>query len=104
MKTKTLPIWLRAYLQIALLGEIDSSFRMIAASFSDNGDLRIRVYTDRQPTEDDQETLEILQVEIDAMRSKGEELNSSEGEFIVTTEPLRLLDRLDGVIYVRKET
>ena len=103
MKKKPLPLWLRAYFQIALLGSIDTSVRMIVISLSDDRELLVRFYLDSEASDDIKEDIEVLQVEVDAMTSKAEALESSESEIIVTQLPLKELDTLDGVIYARKE-
>lgn len=57
-----------------MLGAVDPSVRKIVVSFSEDRDLFVRYYMDREPDEDDYEALEVLQVEIDAMASKEEAL------------------------------
>jgi len=58
---------------------------------------------DTEASEDIKEDIEVLQVEIDAMTSKDEALKSAESEIVVTHQPFKELDKLDGIIYARKE-
>ena len=62
----SLPDWVFAVFARALLGEIYPAVRAIAVSWSP-GKIRIKVYLDREPTDDDKEDFEIVASEVTAM-------------------------------------
>jgi len=102
MTASSLPIWLRAYTQIAFLGEISPHVRMIAASFDSEKTCVIRYYFDREPTEDEIEQTAVIGTEIASMVS-GDQMKKLSEEIVVSTDKKHTLDRLDGTLYSRME-
>lgn len=99
---KSLPDWLIVCLWRALLGEIYPALRAIAISFSDNKELVVCYYLDRNPIEMDYESVETVATNISA--SVGLDLIKNieiKCEFVV--ESLGKIDCLDGFVYCRRE-
>ncbi|GLZ86017.1 hypothetical protein Pres01_20680 [Metapseudomonas resinovorans] len=65
-----LPDWLVACFRIALLGEIYPNIRAVAVGYNENGSVLIRYYLDRQPTDFDLESLEVVATNLDSMGGK----------------------------------
>ncbi len=97
-----IPDWLRVYFQRALLGEIYPNIRKIVASLSENKELLVRYYLDREPNDSDYESIEILQTELSAMTTR-QDIRTSNGECVYSNLPRGKLDSLQGVIYSRRE-
>jgi hypothetical protein len=66
---KKLPDWLYHSMSIALLGEIYPSIRAIAIRPS-SGNATLRYYLDREPTEFDVESIEVVATNLDACMSE----------------------------------
>jgi predicted glycoside hydrolase/deacetylase ChbG (UPF0249 family) len=97
-----IPDWLRVYFQRALLGEIYPNVRKIVASLSENNELLVRYYLDREPNESDYESIETLQTELSAMTTR-QEIRTSNGECVYSNLPSGKLDPLQGIIFSRKD-
>ncbi len=63
---KILPDWLAGCLRTALLGEIYPNIRAIAVGYK-KGEVLLRYYLDRQPTEFDYESIEIFATELSSL-------------------------------------
>jgi hypothetical protein len=100
-----LPKWLIMSIWKSLLGEIYPAIRAIAISFSNKNELMIRYYLDREPTEFDFESIDVLLANVFSGLGRGEEIDSASGECIYSGHEFRLkdLDALDGFIYARRE-
>ncbi|BDR54514.1 hypothetical protein KIMH_06250 [Bombiscardovia apis] len=98
-----LPDWLIICVWRALLGEIYPNIRAIALKYSqDSKYLLIRYYLDREPLEEDYES--ISSVETEMFSAVGNDfISHSDLECIHEIEIIANLDRLDGFVYVRKE-
>jgi hypothetical protein len=97
-----IPDWLRVCFSRILLGEIYPEIRAIAVKYDEQDkDLLIRYYLDREPTEDDFESISIVATEIEA--AFGNSLKKCETQCIYSNKPIGRLDHLDGWVYARKE-
>ncbi len=103
MKSRRLPDWLRLWIQHALVGEVYPEIRAIAVGFSDSRALTIRAYLDREPTDEDRESLSCIVTEIFANTSSSDEIRSVSEECVFATTPFEKLDALDGLVYARRE-
>ena len=103
MSTRALPDWLRLWFQRALLGEIYPAIRAIAVSFSESRALVVRIYLDREPTQEDRESAACVMTEILANTSSNDEIRSAEEECLLSGTRLCELDPLDGFVYARRE-
>lgn len=99
---KLLADWLVLCVWRALLGEIYPEIRAIAISFTKDKVLLIRYYIDREPTDFDWESLEVVATNISASVGLSEIPQIDLGcEF--SLEPIGQLNSLDGYIYCRRE-
>jgi hypothetical protein len=100
---KVLPDWLRSNFSRVLLGEIYPAIRAIAVQYSSEDKILLtRCYLDREPVEEDFETMEIANTEIFA--AVGADLIvGSKVECFSSDKPFNMIDPLDGFIYARKE-
>ena len=103
MSKRRLPDWLRLWFQTALLGEIYPSIRAIAVGFSDSRALTLRAYLDREPTEDDHESMSCVLTEIFANTSSNDEITAATEECVFSERRIGELDPLDGFVYARRE-
>ena len=100
---KSIPDWLILSIWRALIGEIYSSIRAIAISLEENDrTLTIRYYIDREPTEFDLESLEVVATNISASIGL-DKVAHIELECRFELEPIGKLDCLDGFVYCRRE-
>jgi hypothetical protein len=98
-----IPQWLILWLWHALLGEIYPNIRAIAVSFSDNRELRVRYYLDRKPTRFDFESLGYVMTHVLSNASSNEDIKSVKEECEYSTLPLGELNKLDGIVFARRE-
>ncbi|MDO9426996.1 MAG: colicin [Methylobacterium sp.] len=98
-----LPHWVTALFRIALLGEIYPDIRAIAVGYSEDGDVLIRYYLDREPTDFDRESIEIVATNFDALGGKEQRINKIDVQCIHAVEAKRYLDPLTGFIYSKRE-
>lgn len=98
-----LPHWIISLFRIALLGEIYPDIRAIAVGYSDDGDLLVRYYLDREPTEFDRESVEIVAINFDALGGKEQPIGKIDVQCIYSLEPKSRLDPLSGFLYSRRE-
>lgn len=99
---KPIPDWLILCVWRALIGEIYPSIRAVALSLADDRALTIRYYVDREPTEFDLESLEIVATNISASIGL-DKIAHVELECRFELKPIGRLDSLDGFIYCRRE-
>lgn len=99
---KHLPDWLIVCVWRAMLGEIYPSIRAVAIGLSANRTLTIRYYMDREITEMDQESIEVVATNISASTGL-EAIAHILVDCQYTTAPIGTLDYLDGFIYCRRE-
>jgi hypothetical protein len=102
MVSKYLPDWLISCFRVALLGEIYPQIRAIAISYSKDKELMLRYYLDRNPTEFDNESIEVVATNLDATIPAGS-LTKLDVECVYSTKSLRDIDPLDGFVYSRRE-
>ena len=100
---KRLPLWLHRWICAALIGEIYPEIRLIAVKFSEAHELLVRYYLDREPNEDDYDSVDMLISEVLANTSNTTEITYYEGECVFSKEHMRELNQLDEVIYARRE-
>lgn len=100
---KSIPQWLKLWFQSALVGEVYPEIRAIAVEFTDTRKLTVRYYLDREPTEGDRESVSMVMASILANTSSNEEIKEVKEECIFTSELLRDIDVLDGLVYARRE-
>ncbi|MCA8866284.1 MULTISPECIES: hypothetical protein [unclassified Halomonas] len=98
-----LPGWLVLWVWQALIGEIYPEIRAIALRYDANKNLLIRYYFDREPTEDDVESIECVITNILAHTSSNEQIRNIEEEAIFSEQKIADLDLLDGLVYARRE-
>lgn len=93
---------IRLALQIALLGEIYPAIRAIAFAYNSAKLLKVRFYLDREPNEDDYESVSSVMSELIASFNNIEISEVIEECFYSTTS-ISELDSLDGLVYSRRE-
>ncbi|UJJ30132.1 MULTISPECIES: colicin [Pseudomonadaceae] len=98
-----LPDWLVACFRIALLGEVYPDIRAIAVGYNDRGFVLIRYYIDREPTDFDFESLEVVATNLDALGGKGQPVNKIDIQCVRALGAKRDLEPLSGFIYSRRE-
>jgi hypothetical protein len=103
MNVHQLPAWLVLLIWRSLLGEIYPTIRAIAVSFSGSRELTIRYYLDREPSNFDSESIDILLTNVLAGTAKGRPIHAAFGECVCSESRLKDLDVLDGLIYARRE-
>ena len=86
-------------MQRALWGMIYPSIRGIAVGFDGFQKLKVTVYLDREPNEDDYENLSEVTGEVIAAI----DFKEVEEKCIFTLEPISKLDNLESWVYLRKE-
>ena len=102
-KMKSLPSWLRAWIQDALIGEIYPSIRAIAAQFTEEKSLTLRYYLDRDPRDGDFESLSMVMGVILSNTSSSNEIGEVHEECFHSHEILSSIDVLDCLVYARRE-
>jgi hypothetical protein len=103
MTEKSLPEWLVLWIWRALLGEIYPEVRAIAVRFTDEKELTIRYYLDREPTEDDYESIGCIITDVFSNTSSKNEISAIHQEARYSQTRIGNLDILDGLIYARRE-
>jgi len=98
-----LPDWLVACFRVALLGEIYPDIRAIAVGYHESGVICIRYYLDRQPTDFDLESLEVVATNLDAMGGKAQALRKIDIQCEYAVGPSRKLEPLSGFVYAKRE-
>lgn len=101
-ENNSLPEWLWLCVSRALLGEVYPEIRAIAVNLSEEKILTIRYYLDREPIEDDAESIETLETEISAMTGR-DEVAQSKLECVYSDLPLGKIDVLGELVYARRE-
>lgn len=99
----SLPVWIRLWFFHALIGQIYPSIRAIALGFNNKRELRVKMYLDREPTDYDEENLEVILTEVLANTSSNEEIPSIETEILFSDSAMYELDVMDGLVYARRE-
>jgi hypothetical protein len=87
-------------IQRALWGMIYPEIRAIAVGIPKANKLKVIVYLDRQPIENDYENIKVVTSEVLA---DVPELNEFEEECVFSDENISTLDSLDSWVYVRQE-
>ena len=87
----------------ALVTEIYPEIRAIAIKFSETNELLLRYYLDREPTEFDYDSIDMVMSEILANTSSADDITYHQVECIFTEEDMKKLDRLDLFVYARRE-
>jgi hypothetical protein len=89
-------------MRIALLGEVYPNIRAIAIKLTNNRVINIRYYLDREPTNDDYESVDMVASNLEASMPLGyfKELNT---ECVFSNDPISELDSLNGFYYARRE-
>ena len=100
---KKLPHWLHRCLCAALIGEIYPEIRVIAVRFSEDNELLVRYYLDREPTEDDYDSVNLLISEVLAQTSSASNITYQKAECVFSQGHMRELNQLDEIIYARRE-
>lgn len=86
----------------ALIGEVYPNVRAVAIALSASGNLLIRYYLDREPTDFDWESLEVVATNLSAQVGL-DKIAQVELECQFSDQPLGKLDFMDGVVYSRRE-
>ncbi|MDF1585416.1 hypothetical protein [Marinimicrococcus flavescens] len=95
-----LPDWLVAMTTRFLLGEIYPDIVAIALSFTEDNILTIRYYVDREPNDEDYESMSELDTNIEASLPLGF-LKAVNLECIRAKGRANTLDPLDGFVYLK---
>jgi hypothetical protein len=103
MNVRRVPDWLVLSIWKALLGEIYPAIRAIAVSFSSTNELTIRYYLDREPTQFDSESIDVLLTNVLAGAAEGQRIDATVDECVRSDTKLKDLDVLDGLLYARRE-
>ncbi|TGO01946.1 colicin [Candidatus Thiomargarita nelsonii] len=98
-----LPEWLILWVWQSLIGEIYPEIRAIVLRYDVANNLLIRYYLDREPTEDDFDSLDCVITNILAHTSSNEEIKDVKEEAVFSRKRLADLDLLNGLVYARKE-
>ncbi len=87
----------------ALYGFIYPSIRMVVYKYDKNSkDFTLRYYLDREPNEDDYDNISDVMGEFTSSL-KATDYGDIFEECIYSTDPMNILDILDGYVYGRKE-
>ena len=97
-----LPDWVVSCFRVALLGEIYPSIRAVAVKYEISGELLIRYYLDREPSDFDRESIEVVATNFDAT-SPQNSLHKIDVECVFYDGPANRMDALDGFVYARRE-
>ncbi len=102
-KKEQIPDWLCDYLRIAFLGEIYSNIRAIAIACNNKEDeIVIRYYLDREPSDYDYESIEVVATNLDALLPiKLKKLDIECVQY--KDESFNNIDPLSGFFYARRE-
>ena len=87
----------------ALVSEIYPEIRAIAIKFSESRELLLRYYLDREPTEFDYDSIDMVMSEILANTSSASDITYHKTECIFAEKHMQELDRLDLFVYARRE-
>jgi len=99
---KALPDWLVLCVWRALIGEIYPAIRAIALSLTDDRILLICYHLDRQPTDFDWESLEVVATNISASIGQ-KEISEINLECKFSSGPIGRLEDLEGFVFCRRE-
>ena len=83
----------------AMLTHIKSNFRMICIDWNNDEWIKVRVYSDTQPSEDDYDLIACILTDLDQGIVFGKWIK----EVIYSDSPLLELNRLKSVLYARHE-
>lgn len=83
----------------AMLTNIKSNFRMICIDWNKNEWIKIRVYTDTEPSDEDYELIACILTDLDQEVVFGRWIK----EVVYSENPLLELDRLKCVLFARHE-
>lgn len=98
-----LPDWLRLWFQDALITEIYPQIRVIAVSISETRKLTVRYYLDREPTDFDFDSLNMVVSEVLSKTTCDEEIIEVVEECLFSNQAIADIDPLDGIVYARRE-
>lgn len=96
------PDWVVSCFRVALLGEIYPSIRAIAVKYEISGKLLIRYYLDREPSDFDRESIEVVATNFEAT-SPHNFLKKIDVECVFYAGPANRMEALDGFMYARRE-
>lgn len=97
-----IPQWLRAHLNICMLGRIHPDIRAITVNFDEkNRYLSIKSYLSRSASQDDLEDMEELITELWSM--SGEHFDNVDFDCIFSKESRESLNLLNNLIFRMKE-
>ena len=100
---KNLPDWLAACFRTALLGEIYPNIKAIAVGYNESGSVLIRYYLDREPTEFDLESIEVVATNFDSMGGKQHPIYRIDTQCVHSDATKRDLEPFSGFVYSRRE-
>lgn len=98
----SIPDWLIGYFRVALIGEVYPQIRAISVRYNKDKELLLRYYLDREPTEFDNESIEVVATNLEATMPP-DLLTRFDVECHFSKELAKDLDPLDGFIYSRRE-
>lgn len=98
-----LPDWLRLWFQSALIAETYPNLRAVAIGFSNDRVLTVRYYLDREPNDFDEDSIQSVVSEVLSNTSHSDEIVAAVEECKYSTNPLSEIDRLNGLVYARRE-
>lgn len=97
-----LPDWLISHFRVALIGEIYPQIRAIAVKYDEKKHLLLRYYLDREPTDFDRESIEVVATNLDAT-APIDSITRLDVECCHADCLGKDLDPLSGFIYSRRE-
>jgi hypothetical protein len=100
---RNIPDWLRLWFQSALISEVYPQIRAIAVAYSETGELTVRYYLDRIPSDFDYESLSMVVSEVLSNTSSSSEIVAVIEECVYSDQRMSDIDRLDGLVFARRE-
>lgn len=100
---RELPDWLKLHVVRALLGEVYPSIRAVAAGLREDRILLLRYYLERAPEDADNESVEVVAANLEAMLGSVERVAKIDAECVHAPGPIGKLDPLGGFVYARRE-
>jgi len=97
-----IPEWLADCCRIALLGEVYKEIRAIAIDYDSNGHTKLRYYLDREPTDFDLESIDVVAINLDAVAPQGS-FRRLDVECLFSNDLSKDVASLSGFLYFRRE-
>jgi hypothetical protein len=99
----TFPLWLLKSVITSFLGNITPSMRAITVGFTWTKKLKIRYYLSEEISDIDRDSMELVEVEIEAVDPFGQKISGIITEYEVSQAPVGRLECFDMWLFVRYE-